>query len=476
MAIQKQTTLDSIDTETNNTVTAEEGETINEGKKNKVGVSENKPSVSQNVETWQNKSDYSTTITDILSIEVSIGSKPVKDELENDKQQEETAERTQREIKPISNHAKRFGSNTDSDTTVNEDTTSKTGSSVVVQEKQAQENSTEKNNGVEVVTKERDSVVGDELIDKQCSDCGGCIEKRDGDHYCVDCGMLYSDKCIDPGPDWRAYDSKEKNKKSRVGSPIKENIHDKGLSTVIGKQNTDAMGKQLSNKKKREMDRLRKWDRRFKVKDSKERNLRQAFGEIQRVSSAMELPDYVEETACTVYRRAVEEELLPGRSIESMTSACVHIAMRQASIPKTLDSLNEYTRVSKSKITGAYSYVCKELNIKVKPPEVLEYLSGIASKLDVSRETEKKAEELLQLSVEENIHSGKDPSGMAASAVYAATMITRKDRITQKMASESGDVCELTIRNRNRELLEAYGLNYDDISPPSKREVRKNNR
>lgn len=465
MAIQKQTTLDSINSEAENKITTQE---------NKVGVSEKEPSVSQNVETWRNKSDFSTTITDILSIEVSVGSEPIEDELENERQQQNNTEREKRELKPISNHAKRFGSN-DTDNVNDSSIESKNGSNVVVREKQSQEDSNKETNG-EAVARERDSVVGDELIDKKCSDCSGDIEKRDGDHYCADCGMLYSDKCIDPGPDWRAYDSKEKNEKSRVGSPIKENIHDKGLSTVIGKQNTDAKGKQLSNKKKREMDRLRKWDRRFKVKDSKERNLRQAFGEIQRVSSAMELPDYVEETACTVYRRAVEEELLPGRSIESMTSACVHIAMRQASIPKTLDSLNEYTRVSKSKITGAYSYICKELNIKVKPPEVLEYLSGIASKLDVSRETEKKAEELLQLSVEENIHSGKDPSGMAASAVYAATMITRKDRITQKMASESGDVCELTIRNRNRELLEAYGLNYDDICPPSKREVRKNNR
>lgn len=223
------------------------------------------------------------------------------------------------------------------------------------------------------------------------------------------------------------------------------------------------------------MKRLRKWDRRFKVKNTKERNLRQAFGEIQRISSEMDLPDYVEETACTVYRRALDEELLPGRSIEAMASASVYIAMRQASIPKTLDHLIEYCRVEESHVTGAYSYLGRELGIEIQPPEVLEYIGRVCSELDVSKRTERKAEDILQASIEKKLHSGKAPAGMAAASVYAATMVTRCDRVTQEEASEAGDVCPLTIRNRQRELLDAYGIDYEDVSPPSDEEIEQAN-
>jgi len=50
-------------------------------------------------------------------------------------------------------------------------------------------------------------------------------------------------------------------------------------------------------------------------------------------------------------------------------------------------------------------------------------------------------------------------------------MITRCDRVTQEETCEAGDVCELTIRTRHRELLDAYGVDHEDVSPPSQSEV-----
>lgn len=310
-------------------------------------------------------------------------------------------------------------------------------------------------------------------VQESCPECGGEVTVANSDHYCDDCGLLICDQSIDPGPEWRAFDSQQQENRSRVGSPINNTIHDKGLSTEIGNDSRDAMGQPISAKVQKKMSRLRKWDNRFKVKSTKERNLRQAFGEIQRVSSEMDLPDFVEETACTVYRKALDKGLLPGRSIEAMSTASVYIAVRQAQIPKTLDELLDYSRVSEERVTGAYSYLGKELGLEIEPPKVSSYLSGIASELGVSNETEQQARELLDMSVSMNLHSGKSPAGLAAAAIYASTMITRCDRVTQEAASTAGDVCELTIRTRNRELLEAHGLDHDEVSPPSKSEVEE---
>lgn len=465
-----QTTLDSeIDTsETRQTkitgghITHQQTQVEN-NQNSTIGISVSTKKSVNEIEVWRSESSYSKTLSDILDT-------PTESDTENNTDSESFSNsRETRDIEPISNYAYEYSESADKSTEEHTQRSHSKSGVKVIQKQESDQSETKQDTEID-----QRRVVGDTVTEQKCHECNGDIIQEESDHYCEDCGMLIADEYIDPGPEWRAYNSKEQDNKSRVGSPMKNTMHDKGLSTVIGADGTDANGKQLSGKKQREMSRLRKWDKRFKVKDSKERNLRQAFGEIQRISSEIDIPDYVEETACTVYKRAVEEELLPGRSIEAMASASVQIAMRQAGIPKTIDSLINYCRVSKSKVTGAYSYMCRELNIKIEPPEVLEYLSRIASELEVTKETERQAEELLELSVKENIHSGKNPSGMAASAIYAATIITRKDRVTQKMACESADVCELTIRNRNRELLETFGIDYDETSPPSREEVKSN--
>lgn len=330
---------------------------------------------------------------------------------------------------------------------------------------------TEKENSHHTPKKDGKAVVGEEIVVEDCPECSGEIDYERQQQYCSECGLVITETCIDPGPEWRAFNSQQENDRSRVGSPMNKTIHDKGLSTVIGNGTKDAYGNPLSQKQQKKFSRLRKWDNRFKVKNTQERNLRQAFGEIDRLSSELNLPDYVEETACTIYRRAHEEDLLPGRSIESMASATVYISMRKVGIPKTLDTLITYCQVSQPEVTGAYRYICRELNIEVKPPKVLEYVTRICSNLNVSSRTQQKAEDILQEGVESNVHSGKDPSGLAASAVYAATLLTRCDRVTQKEASEVADVCELTIRERERELLDEYGVDHEELDPPSDEEI-----
>ncbi len=409
------------------------------------------------IETWGGEPHHTQTIDDLFPT-------PSPDETEThdsnttpsnsssrprDPEHETTSEQRTR-LKPISTHAKRAAEHTTSEDYAN--ATSKT----VSDDDDADFHVTP---------------TGREIVTQECPECENEVVVKGSDQYCSECGLVIADEQIDPGPEWRAFDHQQQSSRSRVGGPVKNNIHDKGLSTVIGNDKTDAHGKPLSPKMKKKMARLRKWDSRFKVKNTKERNLRQAFGEIQRISSEMDLPDYVEETACTVYRRALDEELLPGRSIEAMSSASVYIAVRQAGIPKTLDTLIDYCRVSEARVTGAYSYLGRELGIEIEPPKVLEYLNRVSSELEVSKQTERKAEELLQNSVDKKLHSGKAPSGMAAAAVYAATMITRCDRVTQEEACKAGDVCELTIRTRHRELLDAYGLNHENVSPPSQAEV-----
>jgi transcription initiation factor TFIIB len=289
-----------------------------------------------------------------------------------------------------------------------------------------------------------------------CPECGGNLVTDDerGETVCSECGLVVEEDEIDPGPEWRAFDATEKDEKSRVGAPTTQMMHDKGLSTNIGWQDKDAYGNALSSRQREKMQRLRTWNERFRTRDSKERNLKQALGEIDRMASALGLPESVRETASVIYRRALDEDLLPGRSIEGVSTASLYAAARQAGTPRSLDEIAAVSRVDKDEIARTYRYVVRELTLEIEPADPESYVPRFASDLDLSDEVERRARSLLRTAKEQGVHSGKSPVGLAAAAVYAASLLTN-EKVTQSEVSEVANISEVTIRNRYHELLEA---------------------
>jgi transcription initiation factor TFIIB len=294
---------------------------------------------------------------------------------------------------------------------------------------------------------------------ERCPECSGSLvtDAEHGETVCEDCGLVVEEDGIDHGPEWRAFDAAEKDQKSRVGAPTTTMMHDKGLSTNIGWQDKDAYGRSLSASQRRKMERLRTWNERFRTRDSKERNLKQALGEIDRMASALGLPENVRETASVIYRRALSEDLLPGRSIEGVATASLYAAARQAGVPRSLDEVTRVSRVEKMELTRTYRYVVRELGLEVAPADPESYVPRFASDLGLTDEVERRARELIDAARETGVLSGKSPVGIAAAAIYAAALLTN-ERVTQGEVSEVADISEVTIRNRYKELLETDGI------------------
>ena len=309
-------------------------------------------------------------------------------------------------------------------------------------------------------TTHEDSVSSEREVEREdeqtCPECGGSLvsDEEHGETVCTECGLVVEENEIDPGPEWRAFDAREKDQKSRVGAPTTRMMHDKGLSTNIGWQDRDAYGRALSSRQRRKMQRLRTWNERFRTRDSKERNLKQALGEIDRMASALGLPEDVRETASVIYRRALDEDLLPGRSIEGVATASLYAAARMANQPRSLDEVANVSRIDEMEFKRTYRYLLRQLNLGIEPADPERYVGRFASELDLSDEAEQRARELLRTAKEQGVHSGKSPVGLAAAAVYAAALLTN-DKVTQSEVSEVTDISEVTIRNRYKELLEA---------------------
>ncbi|MDS0298318.1 transcription initiation factor IIB [Halogeometricum sp. S1BR25-6] len=306
------------------------------------------------------------------------------------------------------------------------------------------------NEGEEEETQEEDETL-------RCPECGSTNLVNDSEHgetVCEECGLVVEEDAVDHGPEWRAFDSSERDQKSRVGAPTTNMMHDKGLSTNIGWQDKDAYGNSLSSNQRQKMQRLRTWNERFRTRDSKERNLKQALGEIDRMASALGLPDNVRETASVIYRRALDDDLLPGRSIEGVATSALYAAARMAGTPRSLDEITSVSRVGKDEISRTYRYVVRELSLEIEPADPEQYVPRFASDLDLSDESERHARQLLKTAKEQGIHSGKSPVGLAAAAIYAASLLAN-EKVTQSQVSEVANISEVTIRNRYHELLEA---------------------
>lgn len=312
--------------------------------------------------------------------------------------------------------------------------------------------------------KERTEQTTDETVEQKgvqtCPECDSSSLIRSSDESevsCEDCGLILEEETIDRGPEWRAFNHTERNNKSRVGAPTTQTMHDKGLTTTIDWKNKDAYGRSISSEKKSQMNRLRKWQERIRTKDAGERNLQFALSETDRMASALGVPRSIREVASVLYRRALEEDLIRGRSIEGVATSTLYAACRMEGVPRSLEEVSAVSRVDKKEIGRTYRYVSQELSLEMKPVDPKKYVPRFSSELELPDEVQGKANEIIDTSAEQGLLSGKSPTGYAAAAIYAASLLCNEKR-TQREVSNVAQVTEVTIRNRYQEQIEAMGL------------------
>ena len=288
----------------------------------------------------------------------------------------------------------------------------------------------------------------------QCSECGSkniTSDKTRGELVCNKCGLILDENIIDSGPEWRAFDSEQRDKRSRTGSPMTYTIHDKGLSTRISWNNRDSYGKSIPTRNRAQLFRLRKWQRRIHIADGTERNLSIALSELNRLSSQLNVPRNVRETAAMIYRKAFFKKLSRGRTIEGIVAASLYAACRQLNVPRTLNEIAKHTDLTRKKIGKAYRHISLELNLKLLPTSPLDYISRFCSILQLNSDVQNKAIEIINDSIKMEITSGRGPTGIAAAAIYIASVLC-DEKTTQRDISEVAGVTEVTIRNRYKEM------------------------
>ncbi len=276
-----------------------------------------------------------------------------------------------------------------------------------------------------------------------------------GEIACSNCGCVISEYAPDRGAERRNLSDNSDNRRTGPGLSLK--MHDKGLFTIIGVQNKDSIGNPLSSKTVQTFGRLRKWDNRSQTKNSADRSLRAALQDLSNVQSKLGLSDTVIERASLFYRKALENDLIRGRTVKGFTGACLYASCRDLEHNRTLTEIAKNLGIGRKDLARSYRLLFRELGFAVSIADPIKSVSKIARKVGIKENTVRKAVHVLDLAQDAGIVAGKNPEIIAAAAIYAACIITDENKSQNEIAIAAG-TSAVSIRNRILEFRKKLNL------------------
>ncbi|MFL6469422.1 MAG: transcription initiation factor IIB family protein [Nitrososphaeraceae archaeon] len=264
-----------------------------------------------------------------------------------------------------------------------------------------------------------------------CSTCSSdrvIHDPESGEVICSSCGMVISDRIQNiTMPERRDFKNSETESRRRTGIPVSLARYDMGLATVIANTNRDASGRPLGAEMRARMQRLRTWDLRTSY-TYLDKNLTQAFDELDILKDKLALSDAVVEKAAYIYRKVEDRGLVRGRTISGIMAAAIYAACREVGTLWTLRDIAATSDVKRKDIARNYRMLLLEFDFKVP-----------------------NADPMYMMVSGREIAAGKDPMGIAASILFISCIKTGEYRTQSQIANASG-VTEVTVRNRYKEL------------------------
>ncbi|CAH9100643.1 unnamed protein product [Cuscuta europaea] len=284
--------------------------------------------------------------------------------------------------------------------------------------------------------------------DSYCSDCKKNTEvvfdHSAGDTVCSECGLVLESRSIDETSEWRTFaDDSGDHDPNRVGGPVNPLLGDVGLSTVISKgPNTNADAASVARLQNRGGD--------------PDRALVMAFKTIANMADRLSLVPTIKDRASEIYKRLEDQKCTRGRNLDALVAACIYIACRQESKPRTVKEICSIANgATKKEIGRAKEFIVKQL--KVEMGESMEmgtihagdYLRRFCSNLGMSHVEIKAVQETVQKAEAFDIR--RSPISIAAAIIY---MITQLSDIKKPLRdiSLATTVAEGTIKNAYKDL------------------------
>ncbi|MHA1485672.1 MAG: transcription initiation factor IIB, partial [Promethearchaeota archaeon] len=243
------------------------------------------------------------------------------------------------------------------------------------------------------------------------------VESKDGDVVCLNCGMIQSRNMV--GNERRAYTVEEVNKRRRTEPRWREF----GPRTMLPNSKIDSKGRLINAKGKTLFSRLSKIQN--SLISSIERNFWEAKPKLKMLTSKLNIPEYIKETAWKIYSVVARKKLTMGRSIDGFIAASLYAAIRVHEFPRLLEEVCDASMTPRRTVHRSLGMIVKEvlpeLNLRYKPITAEQLVFRFGNDLGLPMEVQKKAIDMLSVASRNGLlRTGKDPKGLAASVIYMA--------------------------------------------------------
>ena len=290
---------------------------------------------------------------------------------------------------------------------------------------------------------------------KGCKQKSIITDEYTGEIACSNCGVVSSERTVSSASETVGMSPTEYQTNSRVGGKISLKMMDMGLSTIIESKDKDSTGKLLSSENRRMFYRLRMWDRNSRSANSI-KSFQKAFTLLDGISSKLALPESVVEHTAYLFRKIAAKRILAGRSTAATLCATVYIACRLTNTPRTLQDIADAGNIKKKNLQRIYRFLAKELDVHPQSYNPIEFVTRLATAVNVSEKTERLAFKILSIAQKNNISTSKNPMAMAASAIHIASLM-KKEKVSQLKISEVSGISAVTIRDRSKEIKKIMG-------------------
>ncbi|KAG8882270.1 transcription initiation factor IIB [Tulasnella sp. 331] len=185
-----------------------------------------------------------------------------------------------------------------------------------------------------------------------------------------------------------------------------------------------------------------------------ERGLVAAFRDISSMCDQISLPKAIADIAKQLYKKADQEKILKGKSVDAIVACCIFIACRMARVPRTFKEICQLTNVPKKTIGQCYKVLENSLQLNatngtggpapvVEGPEAL--LGRYVNHLDLPVYVERAAVDLVIQNREHGVADGRSPISIAGAAIYFASHLYGQPKTAKEIAVVAG-VSESTIK------------------------------
>lgn len=294
-----------------------------------------------------------------------------------------------------------------------------------------------------------ESNVGDRVQCNQCQNYTLVLDVLTSEYVCSTCGCVSNEKIYNN--ELTNFEQGEYKDKSRIGMPESLTVSHKGLSTLIGLNDTDGRGKMLGPVQKETIQRLRTWNNRSQLNDSISRNLDKALKYLNNFGDKLYLSPPVMENAAYIYRKAAMRKLAKGRSTVSLVAASIYAACREISIPKTISDIAYVCNIPSKEIMSHYKLILKELSLKIPVIQGIDYVTLISNRLKLTEKTKRQALRIFSLVQHSRISIGKNPRAFAGAIIYIASQDCN-EFLRQVEVCQVADISTVSLRKRCKEI------------------------